>query len=42
MAIEVKDNQILTEWWTSKDEEDGKKQNTKETISGKNKGREWC
>ena len=39
MVIEVNDNQIFTEWWTSKDEEDGKKQNTKETISGKNKGR---
>jgi|TARA_B110000263_G_scaffold217267_1_gene203229 ATP-dependent DNA ligase len=39
MAIEVKSNQIFTEWWTSKEEEDGKKQNTKETISGKNKGR---
>ena len=39
MVIEVNDNQIFTEWWTSKDEEDGKKQNTKETIFGKNKGR---
>ena len=39
MVIEVNDNQIFTEWWTSKDEEDGKKQNTNETISGKNKGR---
>ena len=39
MVIKVNDNQIFTEWWTSKDEEDGKKQNTKETISGKNKGR---
>jgi len=39
MVIEVKDNTIFTEWWTSKDDEDGKKQNTKETIFGKNKGR---
>ena len=39
MVIEVNDNQIFTEWWTSKDEEDGKKQDTNETISGKNKGR---
>ena len=39
MVIEVKDNQIFTEWWTSKEEEDGKKQNTKETISGKNIGK---
>jgi len=39
MVIEVENNQIFTEWWTSKEEEDGKKQNTKETISGKNRGR---
>ncbi len=39
MVIEVKGNQIITEWWTSKEDEDGKKQNTKETIYGKNKGR---
>jgi len=30
MVIEVKGNQIITEWWTSKEDEDGKKQNTKE------------
>ena len=39
MIIEVKDNVIITEWWTSKEEEDGKKQITKETVYGKNKGR---
>ncbi len=39
MVIEVEDNVIVTEWWTSKDDEDGKKQITKETIYGKNKGR---
>ena len=39
MVIEVEDNVIITEWWTSKDDEDGKKQITKETIYGKNKGR---
>ena len=39
MIIEVKDNVIITEWWTSKDEEDGKKQSTEETVYGKNKGR---
>ena len=39
MVIEVKENQIITEWWTSKDDEDGKKQITKETVYGKNKGR---
>jgi len=39
MVIEVKDNVIFTEWWTSKEGEDGKKQNTEETIFGKNKGR---
>ena len=39
MVIEVKSNQIITEWWTSKEDEDGKKQNTKETVHGKNKGR---
>ena len=39
MVIEVKGNQIITEWWTSKKDEDGKKQNTKETVYGKNKGR---
>jgi len=39
MIIEVKDNVIITEWWTSKEDEDGKKQITKETVYGKNKGR---
>ena len=39
MIIEVKDNVIITEWWTSKEEEDGKKQITEETVRGKNKGR---
>ena len=39
MIIEVKDNVIITEWWTSKEEEDGKKQITEETVHGKNKGR---
>ena len=39
MVIEVKENQIVTEWWTSKEDEDGKKQITKETVYGKNKGR---
>ena len=39
MIIEVKDNVIITEWWTSKEEEDGKKQVTEETVHGKNKGR---
>ena len=39
MVIEVEDNVIVTEWWTSKEDEDGKKQITKETIYGKNKGR---
>ena len=39
MVIEVKENQIITEWWTSKEDEDGKKQNTKETVYGKNQGR---
>ena len=39
MIIEVKDNVIITEWWTSKEEEDGKKQITEETVYGKNKGR---
>ena len=39
MVIEVKKNQIITEWWTSKEDEDGKKQITKETVYGKNKGR---
>ena len=39
MVIEVKENQIITEWWTSKENEDGKKQITKETVYGKNKGR---
>ena len=39
MVIEVENNVIVTEWWTSKDDEDGKKQITKETIYGKNKGR---
>ena len=39
MVIEVKENQIITESWTSKEDEDGKKQITKETVYGKNKGR---
>ena len=39
MVIEVKENQIITEWWTSKEDEDGKKQITKEKVYGKNKGR---
>ena len=36
MIIKVKDNVIITEWWTSKEEEDGKKQITEETVHGKN------
>ena len=39
MVIEVKGNQIITEWWTSKGDDDGKRQITKETVHGKNKGR---
>ena len=39
MVIEVKGNQIITEWWTSKEDDDGKRQTTKETVHGKNKGR---
>ena len=39
MVIEAKGNEIITEWWTSKEDEDGKKQKTKETVHGKNKGR---
>ena len=39
MVMEVENNVIVTEWWTSKDDVDGKKQITKETIYGKNKGR---
>ncbi len=39
IIIEVKENEILTEWWTSKEDEDGKKQSTEETVYGKNKGR---
>ena len=39
IIIEVKENEILTEWWTSKEDEDGKKQSTKETVYGKNRGR---
>ena len=39
MVIEAKGNEIITEWWTSKEDEDGKKQITKETVYGKNKGR---
>ena len=39
MVIEVNGNQIITEWWTSKDDEDGKRQITKETVYGKNQGR---
>ncbi len=39
MTIEVKNNVIITEWWTSKEDEDGKKQITEETVYGKNKGR---
>ena len=33
MIIEVKDNVIITEWWTSKEEEDGKKQITEEKLT---------
>ena len=39
IIIEVKENEILTEWWTSKEDEDGKKQSTKETVYGKNRGK---
>ena len=39
MVIEVNGNQIITEWWTSKDDEDGKRQITKETVYGKNQGK---
>ena len=39
MVIEVNGNQIITEWWTSKGDVDGKRQITKETVHGKNKGR---
>ena len=39
LVISVEGNMIVTEWWTSKDGEDGKKQITRETILGKNTGR---
>ncbi len=39
MIIVVKENIIVTEWWTSKEDEDGKKQVTRETVYGKNKGK---
>ena len=38
MVIEVKENQIITEWWTSKEDDDGKYKNTNETVYGKNLG----
>ena len=39
LVISVEGNMIVTEWWTSKDGVDGKKQITRETILGKNTGR---
>jgi hypothetical protein len=35
MIIEVKNNIIITEWWTSKEDEDGKKQLLKKQFTGK-------
>ena len=39
MVIEVQEDVIMTEWWTSKDGIDGKSQVTRETVHGKNPGR---
>jgi|TARA_Y100000310_G_scaffold338709_1_gene429187 ATP-dependent DNA ligase len=39
LTIEVQDDVIVREWWTSKDGTDGKKQVTREKIHGKNPGR---
>ena len=39
MVIEVQDDVIMTEWWTSKEGIDGKSQVTRETVHGKNPGR---
>ena len=39
MVIEVQDDVIMTEWWTSKEGIDGKRQVTRETVHGKNPGR---
>ena len=39
LVIIVEANMIVTEWWTSKEGLDGKKQVTRETILGKNTGR---
>ena len=39
LVISVEDSLIVTEWWTSKEGVDGKKQITRENITGKNTGR---
>ena len=39
MVIEVQDDILVTEWWTSKEGIDGKRQVTRETVHGKNPGR---
>jgi ATP-dependent DNA ligase len=39
LVMSVESNVIVTEWWTSKEGVDGKKQITSETIIGKNTGR---
>ncbi len=39
LVMSVESNIIVTEWWTSKEGVDGKKQITRETITGKNEGR---
>jgi hypothetical protein len=39
LVMSVESNMIVTEWWTSKEDVDGKKQITRETILGKNPGR---
>ena len=39
LVISVEDSLIVTEWWTSKEGVDGKKQITSENIAGKNTGR---
>jgi ATP-dependent DNA ligase len=39
LVISVDGNELITEWWTSKDGEDGKRQETREVIYGKNQGR---
>ena len=39
MVIEVQDDILVTEWWTSKEGIDGKRQVIRETVHGKNPGR---